>query len=291
MQKSTTRSDVLEKEFESGSSWLIGAVILLIVSLVGWWLTGGLNSPGSAKSGNDLAQGSYFRELGQVVGKGKPAPETNPESPPLFLALNLLSRLGVIGALVLGAIGGLQMFRARESPKVTANCPYCGHPMEFLKEPTEDYDCEGCHRPVHFQNGVLLPIRTITCAFCKTIHRVSTKTTHYTCERCNRALRLTDPYSSKTVVEERTELFQNYDVILTDVGRPKDEAGIAMELESILICNLPEARRQMANLPLVVARSLPERKADAIRRRLRERGATAIIRPSATSEQAPPRRR
>jgi ribosomal protein L7/L12 len=56
-----------------------------------------------------------------------------------------------------------------------------------------------------------------------------------------------------------------------------------MALESILICNLVEARRQMENLPLTVMRNVPERKADAVRRRLRELGATAIVRP--TSDQ------
>jgi ribosomal protein L7/L12 len=47
------------------------------------------------------------------------------------------------------------------------------------------------------------------------------------------------------------------------------------------VCNLPEARAQLKNLPLTVMRNVPELKADALRRRLRELGATAIVRPTA----------
>jgi len=36
----------------------------------------------------------------------------------------------------------------------------------------------------------------------------------------------------------------------------------------------------MENLPLTVIRNVPERKADAIRSRLRELGATAVVRPT-----------
>jgi len=61
-----------------------------------------------------------------------------------------------------------------------------------------------------------------------------------------------------------------------------------MALESILICNLAEARRQMENLPLTVIRMFPSAKQNAIRSRLRELGATAVVRP--TEDQAVPRR-
>ena len=61
----------------------------------------------------------------------------------------------------------------------------------------------------------------------------------------------------------------------------KDVQYAAMAVESILICNLAESRRQMENLPLTVMRNVPERKADAVRRRLRDLGATAVIRPTA----------
>src|SRR5207237_6152576 len=103
------------------------------------------------------------------------------------------------------------------------------------------------------------------------------KTKNYMCDQCNRAVKLTsDP---KEIVAERSDLLTNYDVLLTDIGRKPTD--VAMALESILICNLVEARRQMENLPLTVRRNVPERKADAVRRRLRDLGATAIVRPTA----------
>jgi ribosomal protein L7/L12 len=135
----------------------------------------------------------------------------------------------------------------------------------------------------------LAPIKQITCTFCKTVHKVSAKATQYMCDRCNRALRLTDPNSPAAVVQEQSDLLANYDVQLTDIGRNKNE--VAMALQSMLVCNLPEARRQMEHLPLTIARNVPERKADAIRRRMRDLGATAIATATAQSEQVRPTRR
>ena len=58
-----------------------------------------------------------------------------------------------------------------------------------------------------------------------------------------------------------------------------------MALESILVCNLVDARHQMEGLPLTVMRNVPERKADAVKRRLRDLGATAITQPTTVGQQ------
>ncbi len=240
----TTRSDVLETEYESSVSKLIVAGLLLLVSLFGLYL----------------------------FGKLYPVP-----------VLAVLSALGAIACLVMAGLAGKKMYQARSIPTVTFNCPYCDYPMQFLQEPSEDFDCEKCHRRVHFDNGQLVEIRTITCTVCGAVHKISSKVTAYTCDRCNRQLKLSDTNPDQVVATERSELLQNYDVILTQIGRNRNE--VAMALESILICNLLEARRQMENLPLTLVRNVPERKAYAIRNRMRELGATAVMRPTADDQQ------
>jgi ribosomal protein L7/L12 len=252
-----SRSQVLESEYESGTTHLVGAVVLLLVSLLALW---GANLIVRQHFAGSSFQMVYLRPL-------------------LFLG----GVVGVAGSLYIGGRALVNMRKVKSRPTVSVHCPYCGYGMEFVDAPTEDYDCEGCHRRVYYENGQPVEIKQITCTFCKTVHKVSARATQYMCDRCNRALRLTDPNNPDAVVQEQSDMLANYDVQLTDIGRNKNE--VALALQSMLVCNLPEARRQMEHLPLTIARNVPERKADAIRRRMRELGATAISTPTAQSEQ------
>lgn len=256
-QSATTRSEVLEREYETGVGYLIGAGVVLILSLLLFWCASLIT-----RSYHDLPTSTPY-----VVYR------------PLVL---LTGGLGVIAAVGLAGVGASRMNRAKTNPTVTVNCPYCDYPMQFPKQPSVDWDCESCHRRVQYENGKPVEVKQITCTFCKTVHKVSAKATHYLCDACNRPLRLADPNDPNQVapVMDASDALRNYDVLLTEVGRNRNE--VAMALESILICNLLEARRQMENLPLIVVRNVPERKADAIRRRLRDLGATAVIAPTST---------
>src|SRR5687767_5398076 len=167
------------------------------------------------------------------------------------LTLQILCGAGALAAFVWAVTEFIRVQQARTTPSVTVNCPYCDFPMQFLQEPADDYDCEGCHRRVYYENGRPVDIKKITCAFCKTVHKVSAKARTFTCDRCNRMLQLTDKPGA-TPVSDRSDLLMNYDVLLTDVGRQKNE--VAMSLQGLLVCNLPEARRQMEKLPLTVMR-------------------------------------
>ncbi len=244
-KSSTTRSDVLEKEYEAGLTQVIRGVVILVVSLILMWLM-------------NLAA---------------------------LVPLVIFALLGAIAGLAVVAVGGRRMYRARSLPTVTVYCPYCEHPMEFLSEPTEDYTCESCNRRVLYENGKPVPVREITCPTCGAVHKISEKTTTYTCDRCNRTLRLVDPHDPKRVVAEQSDILRNYDVIMTQAGRQPND--VAMALQSLLVCNLKEARKRMEDLPLTVVRDVPERKADAIRTRLRELGATAVIRPTEDTASVP----
>ncbi len=234
-----TRTDVLEEAYSHAITVAIRGAILMAVCLILVWVFG-------------------------------------------FLDLRPLRILSVVGAAIGGIIilyAALRFIEARRAPYVTVHCPYCEHPMQFPVEPTSDYTCEGCDRRVYYENGKPAPVREVTCPVCKTVHKVSVKATNYTCDACNRPLRLTDPKKVEVVVEDRGGPMGNFDVLITDAGRNATE--VAMALQSILVCNLPEARAQLKNLPLTVMRNVPELKADALRRRLRELGATAIVRPTA----------
>ncbi|MEP6756095.1 MAG: ribosomal protein L7/L12 [Chthonomonadales bacterium] len=257
MAKGTTRSEVLEAEYVAGVSLLIPAALVFLLALLSFWglkVMNGGNYPASS------VQILYLK--------------------PLFLLLGIT---GVIGAIGLAAKSSSRMYAAKSRPVVTVNCPYCKFPMKFVTSPTEDYDCEGCHRRVLYSDGKPIPTKEVICNFCQAEHKVAITAKTLICDQCNRPIRLIDPKNTEEVVSEQSDMLQNYDVKLTDIGRNKNE--VAMALQSILICNLPEARRQMENLPLTIARNIPERKADSFKRKLRELGATAVVVMSETSEQ------
>lgn len=246
----TTRTDVLEKAYAAGTVTVIRGAIILVVSLL-------------------LL---YFFTMFQVE------------------SLQILAMIGVVIGIIVALLGVKTMYDARKAPVVTFACPYCDYPMQFPKDPTEDFDCDRCHRRVYFESGKLAPVVEVTCTSCKAVHRVSSMANRFICDKCNRPVNLKKKEGEEdTLAPEQTEILQNYDVLLTQVGRKPNEVGMA--LQDLLVCNLVEARRQMEELPLTVARNVPERKADAIRRRLRELGATAIVRPAEAADQQPGRRR
>ena len=149
-QGPTSRADVLEKEYEAGTGLLIRGGIVLLVSLILVWIL-------------------RLAALTQLAA---------------FFGLT-----GVIGIVIM-ALGGRRMYAARSLPTVSVDCPYCGRPNQFLSEPTEDWTCENCSRPVYYENGVMAPVREVTCPSCRAEHKVSTKSATFTCDRCNRTLRL-----------------------------------------------------------------------------------------------------
>jgi len=249
----TTRSDVLEKEYEAGSAKLIRWTTLFFVCLLLLY---------------------FFHFI--------------PDRPLRIFSMIVAGGLSLTGLILAIQTSVMMRKTTLETPIITVNCPYCDFAMQFPERPTVDWDCESCHRRVQYENGVAVPVKDVTCTFCRAQHKVSVKARQYLCDKCNRALKLGDANNAATMVTEQSDVMQNYDVLLTDIGRKRNE--VALALESILICNLVEARRQMENLPLTVTRNVPERKADAIRRRLRDLGATAIVRVTESSEQSRPGR-
>ena len=155
--------------------------------------------------------------------------------------------------------------------------------------PTIDFDCEFCHRTVHFDTGRPIPVQTIVCRACRAEHRVAVNVQRYTCDSCNRALALPWIRADRDGgIRDNTEdaMLQNYDVLLIAYDRRR-ENDMAFKVQNLLVVNLNEARRLMgavsSQTPLILGHDLPQRKAEAIRRQLQELGATATMRPTATT--------
>lgn len=197
-----------------------------------------------------------------------------------------------IALLAGGAILGVAIQRILEAKKVKGipfACPYCETISEYVETPTQDFDCEHCNRTVHFLNGEPIPVRTIICQACKSEHRVPSNLTRYVCDKCNRPLKLAvDPLQKVAAAsnEAADAMLQNYNVVLLGIDK-RQATDLTYKVQSLLMLTLPEARRLVdaasPNAPLIVARDLPQRKADAVRRSLQELGATAAIRPIGTS--------
>lgn len=206
------------------------------------------------------------------------------------VSMQWVARSGcAVGLLAGGVILGLAVQRSLEAKKVKGvpfTCPYCETTSEYMALPSEDFDCEHCHRTVHFVNGEPIPVRTIICQACKTEHRVPSNLTRYVCDKCNRPLKLAADPTQKIAAasnEAADAMLQNYNVELLGVDK-RQENELAYKIQSLMMLTLPEARRLVESAspsaPLIVAYDLPQRKADAVRRSLQELGGTAAIKPT-----------
>ncbi len=193
-------------------------------------------------------------------------------------AMEVLSGFGIGAGFIIACVAGKRVKDARSVKTARVECPFCGADNGVVGDLTDDFHCEKCDRVLQVEDGKLVPIRSIVCTVCKAEHKVSVKATAYTCDNCGRTLRLTDPNNPTAVVAENSDVLRNYDVLLTGIGR--QEAEVAMALQSILVCNLPDARKEMQTLPLTILRNVPDRKADALRRRFRELGAEIRVVPT-----------
>ena len=233
-----TRSEVLESGYTAGWTLVVRAIVVILVCVIAYYL---------------FIRASLF-------------------------PLAYLSIFGALAGVLVGLLGLKRMYDASHTVAESIECPYCDKSVELVGGLRKDFSCDHCDRTVHVERGKLVPVRTVACIVCEAEHRISARTTSFTCTSCNRVLTFRDPSKPDVVVAENSDVMRNYDVLLTQPGRR--EAEVAMALQSILVCNLPDARRQMQELPLVIVRNVPERKADAMRSKFRELGASIAVRPT-----------
>ena len=218
--------------------------------------------------------------------------------PHLQLAGRIIGMVAISIGVVILLLAAHRSWKVRQIPYVGFFCPYCDMENHLTATPTEDFDCDFCHRTIHFKEGVAVPVRTIVCPYCRTEHRVSTNVERYVCDRCNRLLKVTAGSGSRAAVgastaNEQEALMQNYDVLLVAYDRRR-ENDLAFKLQNLMVVNLKEARRLLETVstktPLIVGHGLSQRKAEAIRRQLQEMGATASLRSAASAGPTPSKR-
>jgi len=219
-------------------------------------------------------------------------------APQLRLAGHIIGAVALVIGVVILALAAHRSWAVRQIPHVGFFCPYCDMENQLVSTPTEDFDCDFCHRTIHFQKGVPVPVRTIVCPFCRTEHRVATTVERYVCDRCNRLLKVPAGPGNRAAVgatssNEQDALLQNYDVLLVAYDKRR-ENDLAFKLQNLMVVNLPEARRLLSTAstktPLIVSHNLSQRKAEAVRRQLQELGATASLRSTAVAGPSPAKR-
>lgn len=209
-----------------------------------------------------------------------------------FISSNILPAFRAFGYLgmVLGiGIIGVALYQTRKvekEPNTPFTCPFCDATNQFFGYPTKDFVCESCTRTVHFENGQMIPVRTIVCQACRTEHRVPMNILRYVCDRCNRPLKLSADPTQKVASASNAQneaMMHNYDVLLIGFDR-RHETATAMKIQNIMTVNLPDARKILASAsekaPIPISWGEPLRKAEALRRQFEDLGATVSVRPS-----------
>ena len=150
-----------------------------------------------------------------------------------IISANLLPAFkicGYIGMLIGAGIVGVALYQTRKvekEPNTQFTCPFCDASNLFFGYPTKDFVCEACTRTVHFENGQMIPVRTIVCQACRTEHRVPMNILRYVCDRCNRPLKLSADPTQKVAAASNAQneaMMHNYDVLLIGFDRRHETA-------------------------------------------------------------------
>jgi transposase-like protein len=204
------------------------------------------------------------------------------------VCVGLASLVGV--GILLAAVK--KIVDVRNAASIDFRCPYCDSINKLVAQPTEDFECESCHSTVRFENGKMVPIRTITCTSCGAEHRVSIKAERYVCDRCNAVLQVqqqTQPVYGMAPTPAPAPSRQpammlggvNQSVLLQALDRSR-EGQVAAILQRELGVDLAEARRLLNTIsdqtPLIVAYDVPYDQADGLRKQFEQLGATVTMR-------------
>ncbi len=201
-----------------------------------------------------------------------------------LIAGQFLIVVGILFGLRVTYQGNKIMRQDSSTAKYKETCPYCDKENTFFQSPTQDWDCDYCHRSVKYEDGYMVPVTIVLCTACRAEHRVPVNVKRYLCDQCNRPLNITgDLRGGTAVIEVEDQMFQNFDVLLVAYDR-RLENELAFKIQNLLVVNMIEARRMIGTIntqtPLIVGYNLPERKADAVRRDLQQVGGTARLRPT-----------
>jgi ribosomal protein L7/L12 len=295
LKSAARRSDVLEREWSQSIGLLGGGILLIVLAGVVFYFTymghfviprtaNTVAQPGTYNTVNDPR---YFTHQSNVAFADFLA-----QHAALLWLLDLLGMVMLVSGLGLCLTAAKRGIFAPRMPTIPFLCPYCDGETMLLAEPTTDFTCDHCDRQIHFENGVLVPVRHIVCPACRAEHRVAINVQRFVCDRCNRALQISadKPITLAPTTQEGSDgEARNFDVLLVAYDH-RQESTVAFKVQNLLVVNMKEARRLLhtasSSAPLIVAQNEPELKAESIRRQLQELGATATLRPTTVGKPA-----
>ena len=223
-------------------------------------------------------------------------------SPDALKMMHIGVGLGVVAGLVVMAIAAYRMSQVKNLKTVPYTCPYCDAANQLMSEPTTSFECENCNQTVRFENGVLVPIRVVSCGSCGTDNRVSVKSNRFICQKCNATIQVqaeaaysaAPAYNSGIVPAPsapappppqpaRLLTEHNMDVLIYSYDRTR-EAHLLSSLQTLLDVDAAQIKRLTATVsdraPLVVGVDMPQAEAESLRVQLSQLGADVHLRPS-----------
>jgi ribosomal protein L7/L12/ribosomal protein L37AE/L43A len=174
--------------------------------------------------------------------------------------------------LALVALGFSVFFitKIKKIPSSSITCPFCGNVNAFLRPPTDDFNCEGCHRMVPIQDGKVMEVMQVRCGYCNALNFYSLKTEVLICENCDREIPIAneDGVPSKSIPRSflRVDDDSLYELVLTDPGRSKEQA--ILEIQRLLALNRNIVREMVENPPQVLLTKIAKQKAEMVQKEL-----------------------
>ena len=203
--------------------------------------------------------------------------------------------IGALMGIVLVALPVGKVVRIRQMKTVNFTCPYCDSVFQLLDDPHSDFDCDICLRRIYFDSGGNpVPVETVSCPHCGAIHRISTRTEHYTCDSCNTVIQFRSEQKSLIDKDEEDEYAvvkqpgvnlgsSNQDLLLRSfptVNKQsvaellRKETGVSVEEAGLLLA------AANSKTPLVFATDIPNREAMELQHALQMLGAQVETRES-----------
>jgi ribosomal protein S27E len=195
---------------------------------------------------------------------------------------------GLALAIVLAVIGvsclayALYSFvKSRGVTSFSVKCPMCGANNGFLEQPMSDVTCQECHRMIPIENGMILPLKQVSCGSCGESNWYSDRTKVLLCEACGREIAIARAGSETTWDGRPAYAVQDdsrpYEVVLLAFGAETDE--LVDHLQHTLGRNRVQIKELLSQLPAVVVTNVPRQKAEILRNELSHRGAAVEARP------------
>jgi LSD1 subclass zinc finger protein len=179
------------------------------------------------------------------------------------------------------------IYKAKKVAGKSIKCVYCESIQVLLEDPTEDFRCTSCNRMIPVKEGAVLKVDQVRCGFCNALNYYSEKTEVLLCEECNREIPISTEDGMPTkrlpsgfaVVDDENQ----YELTLVSVEHKTSEELISA-LQHMLALNRNQVKQMLDELPVVLLRGIPRRKAEMLTAQLSIHDARADYSPIASSE-------